>query len=98
MFTDLNMSGTNSALSGTNASNAGGSTSSANATGLSNPATDSKLWFANSTTASPHSLSPKAFSFDTSTNPTSTADISAVEPLRYLFSSILLSINVVCLL
>lgn len=79
---NISLSGTNSALSGANASNVGGSTaSSANATGLSNPTTDSKLWFANSTTASPHSLSPKPFSFDTSTNPTSTADISAVEPL-----------------
>ncbi|XP_055310343.1 nuclear hormone receptor FTZ-F1 isoform X2 [Sitodiplosis mosellana] len=83
---NISLSGTNSALSGGSASNVGGSTtSSANATGLSNPTTDSKLWFANSTTASPHSLSPKAFSFDTSTNPTSTADISAVEPLSLNF-------------
>lgn len=45
---------------------------------------ESKIWMANSTTASPHSLSPKAFSFDSSTNPSSTADTNnAAETLRY---------------
>jgi nuclear receptor subfamily 5 group A protein 3 len=43
-------------------------------TTLPNTITDSKLWMANSTTASPHSLSPKNFSFDSGTNPSSTAD------------------------
>lgn len=52
-------------------------------TSLPNVSTDSKLWLANSTTASPHSLSPKTFNFDTGTNPTSTADSgNVVETLR----------------
>jgi nuclear receptor subfamily 5 group A protein 3 len=49
------------------------STSTSN-TNIQNTITDSKLWMANSTTASPHSLSPKTFSFDSTTNPSSTAD------------------------
>jgi nuclear receptor subfamily 5 group A member 3 len=53
-------------------------------TTIQNTITDSKLWMANSTTASPHSLSPKAFSFDSGTNPSSTADSgnNASETLR----------------
>lgn len=83
---------TNSAISATNSSSTNGSTAT------TNPATDSKLWFANSTTASPHSLSPKAFSFDTGTNPTSTADISTAEPLRYLFNAFPLYSMYMCIL
>lgn len=59
-------------------SNSSSTTTSASA--IQNTLTDSKLWIANSTTASPHSLSPKTFSFDTST-PSSTAD-SGIETLR----------------
>ncbi|XP_070501501.1 nuclear hormone receptor FTZ-F1 isoform X2 [Chironomus tepperi] len=40
---------------------------------IQNTMADSKIWMANSTTASPHSLSPKAFSFD-GINPSSTAE------------------------
>jgi nuclear receptor subfamily 5 group A protein 3 len=49
------------------------STTTSNTT-IQNTITDSKLWMANSTTASPHSLSPKTFNFDSATNPSSTAD------------------------
>ncbi|KAG4081182.1 hypothetical protein HA402_014630 [Bradysia odoriphaga] len=57
--------------------------STTSSTTVQNTVTDSKLWFANSTTASPHSLSPKHFSYDTGTNPTSTADTDPIEqPLR----------------
>lgn len=48
---------------------------------MPNQGSDSKMWYANSTTASPHSQSPKTFNFDS--NPTSTADSgSVVETLR----------------
>lgn len=61
-------------------SNSSSTTTSASA--IQHTLTDSKLWIANSTTASPHSLSPKTFSFDTST-PSSTADSgSGIETLR----------------
>lgn len=50
------------------------SSTTTNNTTLQNTITDSKLWMANSTTASPHSLSPKTFTFDSGTNPSSTAD------------------------
>lgn len=55
-------------------------------TTIQNTITDSKLWMANSTTASPHSLSPKTFSFDNGTNPSSTADSgnNASETLRWV--------------
>lgn len=50
---------------------------------LPNASAESKLWIANSTTASPHSLSPKTFNFDSGTNPSSTADSgNVVETLR----------------
>lgn len=57
-------------------------------TTIQNTITDSKLWMANSTTASPHSLSPKTFSFDSGTNPSSTADSgnNASETLRWVFA------------
>ncbi|ETN65094.1 nuclear receptor subfamily 5 group A member 3 [Anopheles darlingi] len=65
--------GTGGAGSGSNGSGAGTCGSNSSSTSIQNPLSDSKLWMsANSTTASPHSLSPKAFSFDS--NPTSTAD------------------------
>lgn len=48
---------------------------------MPNQGSDSKMWYPNSTTASPHSQSPKTFNFDS--NPTSTADSgSVVETLR----------------
>lgn len=72
--------------SGGGGSSSNGSTnipSTTSSTTVQNTVTDSKLWFANSTTASPHSLSPKHFSYDTGTNPTSTADTDPIEqPLR----------------
>lgn len=50
---------------------------------LPNTGAETKLWLANSTTASPHSLSPKSFNFDSGTNPSSTADsANVVETLR----------------
>lgn len=60
------------------------SSTTTNNTTIQNTITDSKLWMANSTTASPHSLSPKTFSFDSGTNPSSTADSgnNASETLR----------------
>lgn len=61
------------------------SSTTTTASAIQHTLTDSKLWIANSTTASPHSLSPKTFSFDTST-PSSTADSgSGVETLRLVF-------------
>ncbi|XP_021697814.1 nuclear hormone receptor FTZ-F1 isoform X2 [Aedes aegypti] len=58
-----------------NSSGAGTGGSNSTSTAIQNQLSESKLWMsANSTTASPHSLSPKAFSFDSGTNPTSTAD------------------------
>uniref|UniRef100_A0A8D8CTB9 Nuclear hormone receptor FTZ-F1 n=1 Tax=Culex pipiens TaxID=7175 RepID=A0A8D8CTB9_CULPI len=61
--------GAGSGGAGTN----GGSNSTSAA--IQSQLSESKLWMsANSTTASPHSLSPKTFSFDSGTNPTSTAD------------------------
>lgn len=54
--------------------NNGAAYSSTTNTTIQNTITDSKLWMANSTTASPHSLSPKTFNFDSGTNPSSTAD------------------------
>ncbi|XP_039436206.1 nuclear hormone receptor FTZ-F1 isoform X3 [Culex pipiens pallens] len=61
--------GAGSGGAGTN----GGSNSTS--TAIQSQLSESKLWMsANSTTASPHSLSPKTFSFDSGTNPTSTAD------------------------
>lgn len=71
----------------TTAMTLGGPTNSSATTttvsGMQNTVTDSKLWIANSTTASPHSLSPKTFSFDSGNNPTSTADSgSGGETLR----------------
>ncbi|XP_062542893.1 nuclear hormone receptor FTZ-F1 isoform X1 [Armigeres subalbatus] len=60
---------------GSNSSGAGTGGSNSTSTAIQNQLSESKLWMsANSTTASPHSLSPKAFSFDSGTNPTSTAD------------------------
>lgn len=59
----------------TNSSGAGTGGSNSTSATLQNHMSESKLWMsANSTTASPHSLSPKTFSFDSGTNPTSTAD------------------------
>ncbi|XP_055631203.1 nuclear hormone receptor FTZ-F1-like isoform X2 [Toxorhynchites rutilus septentrionalis] len=58
---------------GGNNNGSGGSNSTLQT--LQNQLSESKLWMsANSTTASPHSLSPKTFSFDSGTIPTSTAD------------------------
>ncbi|XP_058828953.1 nuclear hormone receptor FTZ-F1 isoform X2 [Topomyia yanbarensis] len=58
-----------------NSSGAGTGGSHSTSSAIQNQLSGSKLWMsANSTTASPHSLSPKAFSFDSGTNPTSTAD------------------------
>ncbi|XP_055601500.1 nuclear hormone receptor FTZ-F1-like [Uranotaenia lowii] len=60
---------------GSNSSGAGTGSSNSSSTAIQNQLSESKLWMsANSTTASPHSLSPKTFSFDSGTNPTSTAD------------------------
>lgn len=63
--------GAGSGGAGTN----GGSNSNSTSAAIQSQLSESKLWMsANSTTASPHSLSPKTFSFDSGTNPTSTAD------------------------
>uniref|UniRef100_A0A336L7Q9 CSON006383 protein n=1 Tax=Culicoides sonorensis TaxID=179676 RepID=A0A336L7Q9_CULSO len=60
------------------------STNNSTATTIPSQLSDSKIWMANSTTASPHSLSPKTFNFDSSTNPSSTADTGSnpAETLR----------------
>lgn len=59
---------------------------------LQNTPQDTKLWLANSTTASPHSLSPKTFNYDSGTNPTSTADTvnNVAETLRYVLNYIII--------
>lgn len=73
-----------------NSSGAGTGGSNSTSTAIQNQLSESKLWMsANSTTASPHSLSPKAFSFDSGTNPTSTADSgNPADTLRLVFTVI----------
>lgn len=69
--------GTGGAGSGGAGSGGAGTNGGSNSTSaaIQSQLSESKLWMsANSTTASPHSLSPKTFSFDSGTNPTSTAD------------------------
>lgn len=60
---------------GAGSGGAGTNGANSNTAAIQSQLSESKLWMsANSTTASPHSLSPKTFSFDSGTNPTSTAD------------------------
>lgn len=77
---------------GSNSSGAGTGGSNSTSAAIQNQLSESKLWMsANSTTASPHSLSPKAFSFDSGTNPTSTADSgNPADTLRLVFTITLL--------
>lgn len=78
--TQLNNTATTLSICGQSGQNNSSSTTTAT---IPTNLPESKIWMANSTTASPHSLSPKPFSFDSSTNPSSTADTgNPVETLR----------------
>ncbi|XP_063702799.1 nuclear hormone receptor FTZ-F1 isoform X2 [Culicoides brevitarsis] len=73
-----NNTATTLSLCGSGQSNNSSSTTNT-ATTIPTQLSDSKIWMANSTTASPHSLSPKTFNFDSSTNPSSTADTGSTQ-------------------